>query len=168
MRRRPGSSNREALTDRWCGQRVFLEVAAAIPRTANTVYRKFLLCSRCDSRLWGSINAYKWLETWKTLPPRINECPTLTNLLALGPSRKLRKFFRAIFLKRQAMFCFYFCVDVVQILKLVSSTQNAHDQFIVGRYLKLYLVLVQRKLHLNQIMIIHTFELRKPPVYSII
>ena len=39
---------------------------------------------------------------------RKNACQTLTNPLALGPSRKLRKFFRAIFLKRQAMFCFLF------------------------------------------------------------
>lgn len=35
------------------------------------------------------------------------------------------------------MYCFYFCVDVVRILKLVSSTQDAHDQFILVTHLKL-------------------------------
>ena len=64
------------------------------------------------------------------------------------------------------MFCFRFGMDVV--LKLASSTQNAHDQFILGSHLKLYLVVMQTKLHLSQIMIILTFELRKAPVDSII
>lgn len=35
------------------------------------------------------------------------------------------------------MYCFYFCVDVVWILKLASSTQDAHDQFILVTHLKL-------------------------------
>ena len=61
----------------------FLEVAVVIPKTANTVNRKFRLCSLRDSRLWESLNANKWLETRKTLPPRKNACPGLTNLVAL-------------------------------------------------------------------------------------
>ena len=61
---------------------------------------------------------HKWLNTRKTLSPFINVCLKLANPLASGTSRKLTKFFRAIFLKREAMFCFYFCVDVARILKL--------------------------------------------------
>ena len=113
---------------------VFLEVAAAIPKTANTVNGKLRLCSLCHSRLLGSLNADKWLETRKTFPSRKNVCPGLTNLVALRNSRKLTKFFRAIFLKREAMFCLYFCVNVEQILKLASSTRDAHDQFILASH----------------------------------
>ena len=60
------------------------------------------------------MNAGKLLDTRKT-SPLIKVCLELANLLALT---KLTKFFRAIFLKRDAMFCFYFCVDVARILKL--------------------------------------------------
>ena len=61
------------------------------------------------------MNAGKLLDTGKT-SPLIKVCQKLADLLALT---KLTKFFRANFLKRDAMFCFYFCVDVARILKLV-------------------------------------------------